>query len=191
MNQEEITTQEENVPTTDAKENPSIEPQYAVDIDFETYEVPQEKAHRIREELALLKNKSSLGDLFDWVQSAGEFYYPDKEKNSDGGASQEELIAEGDPVKRVKWDESSPLANLVIYHDGIECEIHIKEKKFCAFQKLPKANEILISHFESTLMPDFLNFEEELSKDLKAYAKAKAEKAKAFQEKFNKNKKEN
>ena len=148
--------------------------QFAIDVDFETYEVPAPKAETLRNDLATLKKITWLHDLFAWVKEKGEDY-----QNSE----QNELI-EASFAKRIKWDDNHVLSNLELILEASDLEIVISRKKFAILQLLPKGEEILVSYYNSQEKEKFEALQDFLQNELKVYSKGKAERNKLIQEKL-------
>jgi hypothetical protein len=153
---------------------------FDIEIDFENYTVPEERALEIRAEVAAIKTKSWLANLSDWVAAVGSVYLPYGEQAALPGA---EI---GTPQKRIAWEEGHVLKDLEIICDDIESEVRIGGQKFVSLQRLPKGEDFIVSHYNTELLLKFNELETELHEQLKTYLKAKSEKQKAFQDRFKK-----
>ena len=147
---------------------------FAIDIDFETYEVPAPKAETLRNDLAILKKITWLHDLFGWVKEKGDDY-----QNSE----QNELI-EATFAKRLKWEDNHVLSSLELILEASDLEIIISRKKFAILQQLPKGEEILVSYYNAQEKENFEALHGFLQNELKVFSKAKAERNKLIQEKL-------
>jgi hypothetical protein len=147
---------------------------FAIDIDFETYEVPAPKAETLRNDLAILKKITWLHDLFGWVKEKGDDY-----QNSE----QNELI-EATFAKRLKWEDNHVLSSLELVLEASDLEIIISRKKFAILQQLPKGEEILVSYYNAQEKENFEALQGFLQNELKVFSKAKAERNKLIQEKL-------
>ena len=147
---------------------------FAIDIDFETYEVPAPKAETLRNDLAILKKITWLHDLFAWVKEKGDDY-----QNSE----QNELI-EATFAKRLKWEDNHVLSSLELILEASDLEIIISRKKFAILQQLPKGEEILVSYYNPLEKENFETLQGFLQNELKLFSKAKAERNKLIQEKL-------
>ena len=154
---------------------------FDIEIDFENYTVPEDRAAAIRQEISQIKDKSWIASLSDWIMAEGQIYTPFGEQAELGG--NQDLAP---PIKRIAWEEGHVLSSLEIIYDSIETEIKIGGKAFFAFQKLPKGDEILVSRYNTDLLNDFNALETELYENLKVFLKVKTDKSKAFQERFKK-----
>jgi hypothetical protein len=157
-----------NTEATSTQEN------FAIDIDFETYEVPAPKAETLRNDLAILKKITWLHDLFAWVKEKGDDY-----QNSE----QNELI-EATFAKRLKWEDNHVLSSLELILEASDLEIIISRKKFAILQQLPKGEEILVSYYNPLEKENFETLQGFLQNELKLFSKAKAERNKLIQEKL-------
>jgi hypothetical protein len=157
-----------NTEATSTQEN------FAIDIDFETYEVPAPKAETLRNDLAILKKITWLHDLFAWVKEKGDDY-----QNSE----QNELI-EATFAKRLKWEDNHVLSSLELILEASDLEIIISRKKFAILQQLPKGEEILVSYYNPLEKENFETLQGFLQNELKVFSKAKAERNKLIQEKL-------
>lgn len=149
---------------------------FDIDVDFDTYEVTEKRAASIRALLTDVKAKTWLASLKDWVDAEGQVYYPYGEQTEMGEA----------PSKRIAWEGDHALASLEVINDGVDTELRIEGKRYLSLQKLPKGDELLLSHFNPEFTEKFAALETELHANLKVFLKAKADKQKAFQEKFKK-----
>jgi hypothetical protein len=147
---------------------------FAIDIDFETYEVPAPKAETLRNDLLTLKKITWLHDLFAWVKEKGEDY-----QNSE----QSELI-EATFAKRLKWEDNHVLSSLELILEASDLEILISRKKFAILQQLPKGEEVLVSYYNAQEKENFEALQGFLQNELKLFSKAKAERNKLIQEKL-------
>ena len=157
-------------------ENPTydLEGAFPIDVDFETYEVPAERAQSIRQDLQEIKSKTWLSGIFGWIKEKG---HPIPSEDLLGGES---------PGKELRWPEDHSLKELVLTLDGTIVEVSLTGKNFLVLQQFPKSEEILISHYNSSLAESFIAIELALQEELKTFTKTKAEKAKAFAAKFEK-----
>lgn len=149
---------------------------FDLDIDFDNYNVAEERANKIRGLLSEVKAKTWMASLKDWVEAEGQTYYPFGEQTEMGVT----------PAKRIAWESGHVLETLELINDGVDTEIKIENKRYLCLQKLPKGDEILLSHFNPDHTPKFTALEAELHAHLKVFLKAKADKQKAFQERFKK-----
>ncbi|MEZ4815240.1 MAG: hypothetical protein R3A80_08570 [Bdellovibrionota bacterium] len=180
--QQEAETQEtqteESTPTEFTEQNQSehIAKTFDLDLDFENFTVPEERATAIRNLMSDIKAKTWMATLKDWVAAEGQVYYPFGEQTEMGET----------PAKRIHWEAGHALETLELINDGVDTEIKIEGKKYLTLQKLPKGDEILLSQFNPEFTSKFKALETELHASLKVFLKAKAEKTKAFQERFKK-----
>lgn len=167
----------ENATETTQEEVPAYSVKtFDIDVDFDTYTVSEKRADSIRAMLSNVKAKTWLSSLRDWIEAEGQAYYPYGEQTEMGET----------PCKRIAWEEGHPLATLEVINDGVDTEIRIEGKRYLSLQKLPKGDELLLSNFNPDLTSKFSEFETELHSHLKVFLKVKADKQKAFQEKFKK-----
>ena len=155
-------------------EETTTQENFAIDIDFETYEVPAPKAETLRNDLLTLKKITWLHDLFAWVKEKGEDY-----QNSD----QSELI-EATFAKRLRWEDNHVLCNLELILEASDLEIFISRKKFAILQQLPKGEEVLVSYYNAQEKENFEALQGFLQNELKLFSKAKADRNKLIQEKL-------
>jgi hypothetical protein len=151
-----------------------LEGAFPIDIDFETYEVPKDKADLIRRDLETIKTKTWLGDLFSWV----------KEKGDDFQISEQSDLIDGQPAKKLNWPADHILFPLELILDGTILEIKTNTKSFLVLQQFPKSEEILVSQFNPEQTQAFNELEIKLQEELKLYAKAKSEKTKQLSDKL-------
>lgn len=149
---------------------------FDIDIDFDNFTVSEKRADSIRALLANVKAKAWLSSIKDWVDAEGQVYYPYGEQTEMGQV----------PSKRIAWEAGHPLEALELINEGVDTEIRIGTKRYLSLQKLPKGDELLLSQFNPDLSLKFSEIEAELHSHLKVFLKAKADKQKAFQEKFKK-----
>lgn len=176
----EMTSSEETVEVTQEAADETV-PVYTpktfdIDIDFDNFTVSEKRADSIRALLANVKSKTWLASIKDWVDAEGQAYYPYGEQTEMGQV----------PSKRIAWEASHVLETLELINEGVDTEIRIEGKRYLALQKLPKGDELLMSQFNPELSQKFSDLEAELHANLKVFLKAKADKQKAFQEKFKK-----
>ncbi len=162
--------------TSEASDKADLEKVFDLDVDFENYSVTEKRANLIRDQLTAIKAKAWLASLCDWISAEGQVYYPYGEQTQMGEA----------PQKRIAWEPEHALHTLEVIYDGLDTELRIEGKKFLSLQKLPKGDEILLSHYNPSLTSKFNTLEVELHANLKVFTKAKADKQKAFQERFKK-----
>jgi hypothetical protein len=178
---EQSATEESPAVEATAEETKEAAPAYTpktfdIDIDFDSYTVSEKRAESIRALLVNIKEKTWLASLKDWVEAEGQAHYPYGEQTEMGEA----------PGKRIAWEAEHTLQQLEIINDGVDTEIRIEGKRYVSLQKLPKGDELLLSHFNPEMSTKFAEIEVELHANLKVFLKAKADKQKAFQEKFKK-----
>ncbi len=149
---------------------------YDLDIDFDTFSVSEKRAASIRKLLSDVKAKTWMASLKDWVDAEGQVYYPYGEQTEMGET----------PSKRIAWEAGHVLENLELINDGVDTEVKIDGKRYLCLQKLPKGDELLLSHFNPEFTSKFISLEPELHANLKVFLKAKSDKQKAFQERFKK-----
>lgn len=149
---------------------------FDIDIDFDNYSVSEKRAESIRYLIQQVKGKTWLASLKDWIDAEGQDYYPYGEQTEMGET----------PSKRIAWESGHALETLEIINDGVDTEIKIDGKRYISLQKLPKGDELLLSQFNPDYTEKFLALENELHANLKIFLKAKADKQKAFQERFKK-----
>lgn len=149
---------------------------YDLDIDFDTFSVTEKRAASIRKLLSDVKAKTWMASLKDWVDAEGQAYYPYGEQTEMGET----------PSKRIAWEAGHALEVLELINDGVDTEVKIEGKRYLCLQKLPKGDELLLSHFNPEFTSKFISLEAELHANLKVFLKAKSDKQKAFQERFKK-----
>lgn len=161
---------------TQKNENPhfDLEGAFPIDVDFDTYEVPPERAQSIREDLVTIKNKTWLSDLFAWVKEKGESFQ---------NAEQSDLV-EGLPAKRITWPVGHGLESLQLILDGTLLELSMSGETYLMLQQFPKSDDVLVTHYNSDLAEGFAAVENNLQEELKVFSKSKSEKAKLLSEKL-------
>lgn len=182
---------------TESKEE-IFEP-YSLEIDFENYTVPEKRAQHIRDQVTALKQKSWLSDAFEWVNNVGEEFDPEAAEAVATESKSSSLFSDR-KAKRVSIkkllensstsSESSEVSTEPVILtsefilEGTELVLKIENRNFLVCQKLPKGDEILISHYNNEQLETFTLCEDLYQSAIKGYTKSKAEKNKLIQEKL-------
>lgn len=170
-----VETVVEMVNATPVEVAPAVVIDYSLDIDFETYVVPEDRAGLIREQIKTFKEKAWLQDAFDWVKAVGENFNP----HADAG----ELLSENSAQKlRLSNESGEHFVELIL--DGSDLEIRPNSESFLICQKLPKGDELLISFFAPECLDAYTRIENLLHSEVRAFTKGKSEKSKLIQEKL-------